>query len=35
MEYMFNGCTSLFSPDISHWDTQNVKNKKDMFKGCK
>ena len=33
--FMFCGCHSLQSlPDISKWDTKNVKSMKYMFNGC-
>jgi len=33
---MFYGCNSLISiPDISKWNTYNVKNMSYMFYGCK
>ena len=33
---MFSGCSSLsLLPDISKWDTNNVKNMYLMFDGCK
>ena len=36
MESMFEECVKLSNlPDISNWDITNVKNKEDMFKGCK
>ena len=36
MSYMFKGCSSLLSiPDISKWNTSNVKNMSYMFYGCK
>jgi len=32
---MFNGCSSLsYLPDISIWNTNNVKDISDMFDGC-
>src|SRR5574344_64611 len=34
MEYMFYGCTSLKSLDVSGWDVSNVKDMHDMFYGC-
>ena len=35
MSYMFSGCESLSSlPDISKWNTSNVKRMEDMFRGC-
>ena len=35
MEHMFNNCNSLVSlPDISKWDTSNVKNMKRMYNNC-
>ena len=35
MSRMFFQCSSLESlPDISKWDTRNVKNMSDMFCGC-
>ena len=35
MSSMFFQCSSLESlPDISKWDTRNVKNISDMFCGC-
>ncbi len=34
MSYMFSGCSSLkFLPDVSKWDTHNVKNMSKMFNG--
>ena len=36
MSYMFFLCSSLNSlPDITKWDIKKLKNKGDMFKGCK
>ena len=35
MSRIFFQCSSLESlPDISKWDTRNVKNMSDMFCGC-
>ena len=34
MNSMFNGCESLSSIDVSHFDTRNVTMMKYMFKGC-
>ena len=35
MNDMFKGCTSLLSlPDISMWNTNEVKNIKEIFEGC-
>ena len=35
MNYMFGGCSSLISlPDLSKWNTQNVKSIESMFNGC-
>ena len=35
MSYMFTGCNSLNNlPDISIWDTNNVKDMNYMFDGC-
>ena len=35
LKYMFYNCSSLSSlPDISNWNTSNLKNKNDMFSGC-
>ena len=34
MSYMFNGCTTLTSLDVSSFDTSNVTNMYGMFKGC-
>lgn len=34
MEYMFSGCTSLTSLDISGWDTGNVWYMTGMFANC-
>ena len=35
MSYMFYGCSSLSNlPDISKWNTKNVKYMNDMFNGC-
>ena len=34
MSYMFSGCTSLESIDISGFDTSNVTNMECMFQGC-
>ena len=35
MNFMFNGCTSLYSlPDISQWNTNNVTDMNNMFYGC-
>ena len=35
MDEMFYGCSSLISlPDLSKWNTQNVEEKNDMFRGC-
>ena len=35
MSSFFENCSSLASlPDISKWNTQNVEDKSDMFKGC-
>ena len=32
---MFLGCISLISlPDISNWDTQNIKNMNGLFSNC-
>ena len=36
MKYMFRNCESLNSlPDISKWNTKKLKEKTDMFYGCK
>ena len=36
MSYMFDGCKSLTSlPDISNWNTNNVKYMSNMFYNCK
>ena len=36
MSYMFCDCKSLSSlPDISKWNSNNVKDISYMFKGCK
>ena len=36
MKSMFSGCESLISlPDISKWNTGNVKSMENMFSGCK
>ena len=36
MKSMFEGASSLLNiPDISKWDTSNVKDMSSMFKGCK
>ena len=36
ISFMFYGCNSLISiPDISKWNTSNVKNMSYMFYGCK
>ena len=35
MNYMFYGCSNLSNlPDISKWNTNNVKNMNIMFGGC-
>ena len=35
MSFMFNKCKSLYSlPDISIWDTSNVKSMTKIFAGC-
>ena len=34
MSYMFNGCNSLTTLDVSNWDTSNVTNMSDMFNDC-
>ena len=35
MSYMFYDCYSLNNlPDISKWDTKNVKDMRCMFSGC-
>ena len=35
MSEIFFGCSSLLSiPDISKWNTSNVKNMSDIFSGC-
>ena len=35
MSYLFYGCCNLKSlPNISKWNTSNLKNKIDMFKNC-
>ena len=34
MSYMFNGCWSLASLDVSRFDTSSVKNMSKMFNGC-
>ena len=35
MNWMFNGCSSLISlPDISVWNTENIKDISHMFSGC-
>ena len=31
---MFKGCSGLTSLDLSHFNTQNVKDMREMFKGC-
>ena len=33
MQYMFAGCSSLTSIDVSHFDTSNVTNMESMFRG--
>ena len=36
MRYMFCGCSSLQSlPDISKWNTENLKNIRIIFNECK
>ena len=34
MSYMFSGCSSLISLDLSGWDTSAVTNMKNMFYSC-
>ncbi len=34
MDWMFLGCTSLTSIDLSHFDTSNVESMSSMFYGC-
>ena len=35
MAGLFQGCSSLLSlPDISKWNTSNVKNMSSLFEGC-
>ncbi len=34
MDWMFHGCTSLTSIDLSHFDTGNVESMSSMFYGC-
>ena len=34
MGYMFSGCSSLTSLDVSNFNTSNVTNMGDMFRGC-
>ena len=34
MKYMFTGCSSLTSLDVSHFDTGNVTDMRCLFKGC-
>ena len=34
MRYMFNGCSTLETLDLSNFDTKNVTNMEYMFKGC-
>ena len=34
MQYMFSGCSSLTSLDLSNWDTSNVTDMSEMFIGC-
>ena len=34
MSYMFSGCTSLTSLNLSSWNTRNVKSMDSMFEGC-
>ena len=34
MDYMFSGCESLTSLDLSNFDTKNVINMSHMFSGC-
>ena len=34
MSYMFQGCTSLTSLDLSHFNTSNVTEMRQMFDGC-
>lgn len=34
MFYMFEGCASLESLDLSGWNTSKVKSMHDMFYGC-
>ena len=35
LSFLFYGCSSLGKlPDLSNWDTSNVKNMKQMFEGC-
>ena len=36
MSYMFDGCSNLTNlPDISKWNTNNVKDMSYMFQSCK
>ena len=35
MSYMFDGCRSLTSLDVSNWDTSSVINMSHMFDGCR
>ena len=34
MRYMFSGCSSLTSLDVTHFNTANVTDMSDMFSGC-
>ena len=34
MSYMFSGCSSLTSLDVTHFNTENVTNMNSMFSGC-
>ena len=34
MSYMFSGCTSLASLDLSNFRCSSLENKKNMFHGC-
>ena len=34
MKYMFAGCISLTSIDVSHFNTSNVTNMANMFVNC-
>ena len=34
MEWMFNGCSGLRSLDVSGFDTSQVTDTRDMFKGA-